>query len=370
LSPDTAPHPPAAAPGRATAARYAVLGHPVAHSRSPAIHAAFAAATGQALDYGRLDCPPGGFAAAVQAFAAGGAAGCNVTVPFKFEAAALVRAAGGRLSDRARLADAANTLRFDGPKPADWLADNTDGIGLVADLRHNAGLDLRGLRVLLVGAGGAAAGVLGPLLQAGPRELVLVNRTADRAAALAARHAAVAAAHGVTLTTPPLARAGTGFDLVVNASASSLQGAASPVDAAVLRPGGWAVDLMYGGAARPFLDWAVAHGAQPRDGLGMLVEQAAEAFAIWRGVRPQTAAVLASMRAEVDAAPAPAQPQAVVAGAVRGEGSAAPPTLSGAAPDAAARAAGGATAGAASGAISGTAPGSAPGATADAGAAR
>jgi shikimate dehydrogenase len=293
-------------PGRPGPARYAVLGHPVAHSRSPAIHAAFAAASGQALAYGRMDCPPDGFASAVQAFAASGAAGCNVTVPFKFEAAALVRAAGGRLSERARLADAVNTLRFDGLAPAQWVADNTDGVGLIEDLRRHAGLDLAGLRVLLVGAGGAAAGVLGPLLGCAPGELVLVNRSTGRAETLAARHAALAADQSVALRVRPLDDPGAGYDLVINASASSLHGAASPVPASVLRPGAWALDLMYGAAARPFLAWAAARGAHTRDGLGMLVEQAAEAFALWRGLRPQTAALLARLRDEVDAASTPA----------------------------------------------------------------
>jgi shikimate dehydrogenase len=275
--------------------RYAVLGHPVAHSQSPFIHAEFARQTGQRLDYGRIDCGPDGFLAAVRAFAAGGGRGCNITVPFKFEAPALA----AQVSERARLAGAANVLRFDA---AGWLADNTDGVGLVRDLVQGAGATLRGARVLLVGAGGAAAGVLGPLLAEGPAELVVANRTPERAQALVQSHAEVARDHGVALSASGLAGCGRHFDLVINSSASSLAGTGVPVAAEVLAPGTLAVDLMYGPKAEPFLQWARAHGAQARDGLGMLVEQAAEAFWLWRGVRPETAPVLAALRARLAAA--------------------------------------------------------------------
>ncbi|MBQ0957870.1 shikimate dehydrogenase [Ideonella sp. 4Y11] len=272
--------------------RYAVVGHPVEHSRSPAIHAAFAAQTGDEIIYERLLAPLDGFADTVRRFAAEGARGCNVTVPFKFEALALAT----RATPRATLAGAANTLRFDADG---WLADNTDGIGLLRDIEQGAGRPLAGQRVLLVGAGGAGAGVLGPLLEARPAQVVLANRTLQRAEALVKRHAALAQAQGVTLSASGLEAPGQAFDLVINASASSLGGAAAPVPAATLRPGALAVDLMYGAAARPFLDWALAHGAEGRDGLGMLVEQAAEAFALWRGCRPDTAPVLAALRASL-----------------------------------------------------------------------
>jgi shikimate dehydrogenase len=281
--------------------RYAVLGHPVAHSRSPAIHARFAAQTGQMLDYGRVLCPLDGFAASVGAFAAAGARGCNVTVPFKFEALQLVLQSAGRASARAQRAGAANVLGFDGPDPARWWADNSDGIGLVRDIQLHAGRPLAGTQVLLVGAGGAAAGVLGPLIEAGVAELVLANRTAARAETLVASHAELAAGHGTKVIAAPLAEPGRGFDVVINASSSSLAGAAVPVPGAVLRPGTLAVDLMYGAAAAPFMAWAHQHGATARDGLGMLVEQAAEAFYLWRGVMPATAPVLAALRAEVGA---------------------------------------------------------------------
>jgi shikimate dehydrogenase len=274
--------------------RYAVLGNPVAHSQSPFIHAEFARQTGEPVVYDRVLCPLDGFADAVRAFAAGGARGCNVTVPFKFEAGALA----AHCSPRAALAGAANVLRFDADG---WHADNTDGIGLVRDIESGAGVPLAGKRVLLVGAGGAAAGVLGPLIEAGPSEVAVVNRSADKALALAERHAPLARRHGVRLVAGGLGDAEGRFEVVINASASSLQGAGSPVPASVLAPGALAVDLMYGAAAQGFMDWARDAGAVPRDGLGMLVEQAAEAFFFWRGVRPDTAPVLRALRERLEA---------------------------------------------------------------------
>ncbi|HOW48292.1 MAG TPA: shikimate dehydrogenase [Rubrivivax sp.] len=278
----------------ATLDHYAVLGNPVAHSQSPFIHAEFARATGQAMDYTRVLCALDGFAQAVRGFADAGGKGCNVTVPFKFQALELA----DRATPRARLAQAANVLRFDADG---WLADNTDGIGLVHDLQANAGCVLAGRRVLLIGAGGAAAGVLSPLIEAAPAELRVVNRAPDKAAALAQRHAALAREHGVALSAGGLDEAGAGHDLVLNASASSLAGAGVPVPATVLKAGALAVDLMYGAPARPFMLWAAAHGAVGRDGLGMLVEQAADAFLLWRGIRPATAGVLQRLRARLDA---------------------------------------------------------------------
>jgi shikimate dehydrogenase len=223
----------------------------------------------------------------------GPAQGCNVTVPFKFEAFALAP----RHTPRAALAQACNTLRFDSGSEG-WLGDNTDGAGLVADIEHNAGVSLRGRRLLLIGAGGAAAGVLGPLLATQPAELVVANRTLEKARALVARHAAVAA-QCTTLHAATLADCGERYDVVVNGSASSLAGAVAPVAAHVLGRGALAVDMMYGPSAQGFLAWAAAHDAQGRDGLGMLVEQAAEAFLLWRGVRPDTAPVLSALRARL-----------------------------------------------------------------------
>jgi shikimate dehydrogenase len=267
--------------------RYVVAGNPVEHSQSPFIHAEFARQTGQAMEYGRVLWPVDGFSQALRDLVASGAKGCNITVPFKFDA----WREGRRLTPRAALAQAANVLRFD---PEGWLADNTDGAGLVNDIQRNAGVPLAGKRVLLIGAGGGAAGVLGPLLAAGAQEIVVANRTLAKAQALVERHASVAG--NCALRALGLADCGKAFDVVINASASSLQGAAIPVPPTVLKPGALALDMMYGQAAQPFLDWAAAHGAKGRDGLGMLVEQAAQAFELWRGVQPDTAPVLAALR--------------------------------------------------------------------------
>ena len=275
---------------------YCVMGHPVEHSRSPWIHARFAELTGQRLAYERRLVPLDGFAQALTDFAASGGRGCNVTVPFKLQAAQQAT----QCSERVQLAGAANTLSFvDGA----IVADNTDGLGLVADITRNAGFELAERDVLLVGAGGAAAGALGPLLAAGPRRVVVANRTLARAQALVQSHVHLAMLQKtelLALATQALEADLTpngAFDIVINASASSLAGDAVPVPASVLRAGSLAYDMMYGPAAQGFLDWASAQGAQARDGLGMLVEQAAEAFAIWRGVRPPGAQVLAELRA-------------------------------------------------------------------------
>ena len=270
--------------------KYCVLGNPVEHSKSPWIHARFAQLTGQHLQYVKRLIPLDGFAQAVRDFRAEGGRGCNVTVPFKFEAAPLAT----RLSQRAELAGACNTLRFDG---AEIFADNTDGVGLANDIMRNAGVELAGHDLLLIGAGGAAAGVLGPLIEARPRRIVVANRTQAKAGVLVDRHSALAAQHGVQLEAPELHEVCGSFDVVVNATSSSLSGAAVPVPADVLKRGALAYDMMYGPAAQGFLDWARQHAAVPRDGLGMLVEQAAEAFLIWRGVRPPAAQVLAELRA-------------------------------------------------------------------------
>ena len=267
--------------------RYVVAGNPVEHSQSPFIHAEFARQTGQVMEYGRLLWPLDGFEHSVRALADSGAKGCNITVPFKFEAARTAT----RLSARAALAQAANVLSFDAEG---WRGDNTDGVGLVHDIEHNAGVALRGQRVLLIGAGGAAAGVLGPVLQARPAEVVVANRTLEKAQTLVDRHRSVAAATRLRAST--LADCGEGFDVVINATASSLNGSAIPVGDRALRPGALALDMMYGPAAQGFLEWASRLGATGRDGLGMLVEQAGAAFELWRGVRPETQPVLAALR--------------------------------------------------------------------------
>ncbi|RYF01350.1 MAG: shikimate dehydrogenase [Comamonadaceae bacterium] len=277
------------------AAAYCVMGNPIAHSRSPWIHARYAQLTGESVAYERRLVPVDGFAAALHDFAAAGGRGCNVTVPFKLEAAERAT----ERSERVQLAGAANTLVF-GAEGA-VTADNTDGLGLVADITRNAQVQITGRDVLLVGAGGAAAGVLGPLLYERPRRVVVTNRTAARAEALVQSHAALATLQKVELIALDIHALEGDFDVIVNATATSLAGAGVPVPASVLRPGSLAYDMMYGPAAQGFLDWAAQHGAVPRDGLGMLVEQAAEAFALWRGVRPPAAQVLAELRAVIAA---------------------------------------------------------------------
>ncbi len=274
--------------------RLAVVGHPVSHSRSPQIHARFAAAAGHAVDYTRIEAPLDGFVATLRAFAEAGARGCNVTVPFKGEAFA----ACTRLSERARRAEAVNTISFESDG---WVGDNTDGAGLVRDIELNAGVPLRGKRVLVLGAGGAAAGALDPLLATRPAALVVANRTLAKAQALVERFAASAARQDVPLSAAALEAPGAGIDVLVNATAASLQAAVPPLPAGTLTPGALALDMMYGAAALPFLRWARAQGAVARDGLGMLVEQAAEAYFVWMGVRPGTFQLLTELRREVDA---------------------------------------------------------------------
>ena len=289
--------------GGAGEARYAVIGSPVSHSLSPRIHAAFARQLGHRLTYDAVEVPAGEVARRVDELRATGYRGLNVTIPHKFSAFEL----GDERTDRCALAGAANTLCLPAEGPV--LADNTDGAGLVNDLIANLGVELRGARVLMVGAGGAAQGVVGPLLDAGLAELVIANRTASRAGQLAERAAAYAGrrscatVRAVSLESLAAGAAGSpaaaGMDVVVNASASSLAGAAPDLHPAVLRPGGACYDMMYGAAARPFVDWGRAAGAGVAcDGLGMLVEQAAESFALWRGERPDAAKVLAELRRE------------------------------------------------------------------------
>ena len=268
--------------------RYCVIGNPIAHSKSPDIHALFAAATGQDIAYGRCLAPIDAFAATVHGLVAQGYRGANVTVPFKLEAAALAT----RMAPRALLAGAVNTLRFEG---RDIVGDNTDGAGLVADIVGNAGVALAGKRILLLGAGGAARGALLPLLGEAPAAIVVANRTRATADALAA-HFAGHVAHPGQVTACGFDAIDAAFDVVINATSASLSAAMPPVPAAAFRPGTLALDMMYGRAPTPFMAFAAQQGATTRDGLGMLVEQAAEAFALWRGVRPATAAVLEQMR--------------------------------------------------------------------------
>ena len=274
--------------------RYCVIGNPVGHSKSPTIHAAFALQTGEQVVYERCLAPRDGFAATVRQLVAAGYSGANVTLPFKLEAVALA----ATLSERARAAGAVNTLSF---TAGGIVGDNTDGAGLVNDILHNAGVAIAGRRVLLVGAGGAARGAILPLLQQGPRQLVIANRTAATAQALALAFAAPSAhspgAHGVPVEACTFAELDGRFDIVINATSASLAGDLPPLPPALFGAGTLALDMMYCADPTPFMRFAARHGASTRDGLGMLVEQAAEAFLVWRGVRPHTGALLAAMRA-------------------------------------------------------------------------
>jgi shikimate dehydrogenase len=277
--------------------RYGVIGHPIAHSKSPEIHAAFAAQTGQDIAYERILAPLDGFDATVRALVERGWRGANVTVPFKLEAASLAT----RLSARARAAGAVNTLAFE---DGTIVGDNTDGAGLVADIVRNAGRPLAGKRVLLLGAGGAARGVVLPILDEGPAAIVIANRTRATADALVAAFAAQGAGRVSACGFEDVGRGRDGgveggFDIVVNATSASLHAAMPPVPAAAFCRGALALDMMYGRLPSPFMDFAARHGADVRDGLGMLVEQAAEAFAVWRGVRPDTKAILERMRSQL-----------------------------------------------------------------------
>jgi shikimate dehydrogenase len=266
---------------------YAVFGNPIAHSKSPLIHAAFASQTGQDLVYSALLAPLDGFRAAVSAFRAAGGCGANVTVPFKEQAYALAT----RHTPRAQAAGAVNTLKFE----ADGLlGDNTDGAGLVRDLVANLGFSIAGKRILLMGAGGAARGVILPLLEQQPASVFVVNRTADKAIALIQSFGDQRNLSGGGYTALS-GTCGGAFDLVINATAASLAGDLPPLPEDVFAPNALAYDMMYG-KDTPFLAFARMHGARTADGLGMLVEQAAEAFYVWRGVRPDTASVMQMLR--------------------------------------------------------------------------
>ena len=268
--------------------RYAVIGNPVAHSRSPWIHARFAEQTGENIEYGALLSPLDAFAATVESFRASGGRGANVTLPFKEEAFAL----SNTLSARAQAAGAVNTLLF---STAEIRGDNTDGCGLTRDLVFNLGFQVAGRRVLLLGAGGAARGVLLPLLEEGPVAITIANRTLDRARELAGRLAD--AQHGAVKACGYGDLRGERFDLVINATSAGLSDAPLPLPPRLYTAGSLAYDMVYG-RETDFLRMARADGAgRTSDGLGMLVEQAAESFFLWRGVRPATATVLSALRA-------------------------------------------------------------------------
>ena len=266
--------------------RYAVMGCPIAHSKSPFIHHRFAAETGEPVAYDALHVEPDGFREAVERFRAEGGRGLNVTIPFKEEAFALA----SRRTRRAKRAGAINTLWFEGTRVC---GDNTDGVGLVRDLTRNLGVGLEARTVLVLGAGGAARGVIGPLLDELPRRLVIANRTLSRAVELARRFAEQGPVSAAGLD----ALAGETFDVVVNATAASLAGDLPPLPPGTLRAGGIAYDTAYAAQPTPFVRWGAAQGAAvATDGLGMLVEQAAESFRLWRGREPRTGPVIDALR--------------------------------------------------------------------------
>ena len=268
--------------------QYAVMGHPVKHSKSPAIHAAFARQTEQQMEYSAIDVEPGGFEQAVNDFFQQGGKGLNITVPFKQEAWQMTE----ECSEDARLAGAVNTLLYN--NMGSLLGYNTDGSGLVQDILQNHGGRLSGRRILVLGAGGASRGILLPLLQENPGTLTIANRTRARAQELAE----LFSPHGSQVTGCGFEElAGQQFDWVINATSASLQGKLPDLPDDLLAPQAWCYDLMYGNEETVFCRWAREAGAEKvMDGLGMLVEQAAESFYLWRNVRPDTAPVIAELR--------------------------------------------------------------------------
>lgn len=262
--------------------KYAVIGNPIKHSKSPLIHAEFAKQTGQDISYEAILAPPDGFVETVKRLIAEGYKGANVTVPFKFEAYDLCDV----LTERAQHAGAVNTLIFTFNH---IKGDNTDGAGLIRDIASNFGIALQGARILILGAGGAAQGVFQPILAQQPATLVVANRTLDKAQKMASQHA-----NKVTACTFEDLK-NQSFDLIINATSTGLTDTALPIPDTIFAKDCLAYDMMYG-RETPFMAQARAAGAQVADGLGMLVEQAAEAFYLWRGVRPQTVPVIAQLR--------------------------------------------------------------------------
>ena len=265
---------------------YAVIGNPVGHSKSPWIHAEFARQTGQGMQYEAILAPVDAFAATVEIFQQRGGKGLNVTVPFKLEACHI----SSRLTDRADAAQAVNTLLF---SAAGISGDNTDGAGLIRDIMTNLEFSLKAKHILLMGAGGAARGVVLPLLENEPRVLAIANRTKQKAHELQQQFSR----YGNIISGDYDDIRGEKFDLIINATSASLYGKLPPLPPRLFAAGSMAYDIMYGGGHTPFLQFAVQQGAAHlADGLGMLVEQAAESFFLWRGVRPKTEPVIEKLR--------------------------------------------------------------------------
>jgi shikimate dehydrogenase len=270
--------------------RYAVIGNPVEHSLSPAIHAEFARATGQDVAYGKILAPLDGFETAASEFFKDGGKGLNITLPFKRAAWDFVNSHAGHALD----AEAVNTIKSEASR---LVGHNTDGPGLVADLERNLRFPIQGKRVLLMGAGGATWGVVHPILDRKPARIVVANRTLEKANELIAHFQKDAHDVGGLSAKPYDQLAGSQFDIVINATSAGLKNEMPPLPAEVFAPGALAYDMVYG-KETPFLKFAASHGARPADGLGMLVEQAAESFFIWRGVRPETKPVIDLLRRE------------------------------------------------------------------------
>lgn len=271
--------------------KYAVFGNPIDHSKSPDIHRQFAEQTGQAMSYEKQLVDPQGFEAAADAFFAGGGKGLNITVPFKQDAYSYV----ARTSPRARRAGAVNTLSLEADGTI--LGDTTDGVGLVSDIKHNLGWQIRHKKVLILGAGGAVRGVLQPLLEEQPQHIIIANRTVDKALQLAKGFAEFGYLLGCGFDMLDEQQ----FDVIINGTSASLQGELPPLPECLINADGSTVcyDMLYGAEPTPFMQWAAERGAKVSDGLGMLVGQAAESFALWRGVRPETAPVIRSLRAKL-----------------------------------------------------------------------
>ncbi|WP_372965896.1 shikimate dehydrogenase [Marinobacter sp.] len=268
---------------------YAVVGNPISHSKSPRIHSLFARQTGGPIEYTAIQAPLEDFAGTVKHFFEGGGKGLNVTVPFKEQAWTLAE----HRTPRAEMAGAANTLYLD--QDNDLVADNTDGVGIVRDLHDNQKVPLKGARILVLGAGGAVRGVLGPLLAEQPAALTIANRTVAKAEALVRLFAH--SAENIALSACGFDQPAQPYDVIINGTSASLQGDLPPISANVIGPDTVVYDMMYSLQTTTFNQWAKDNGAQRvYDGLGMLVEQAAEAFYVWRGVRPETAPVIDELR--------------------------------------------------------------------------
>ena len=268
--------------------KYAVFGNPIAHSKSPDIHRQFAEQTGQDLSYSKQLVAEDGFEVAANEFFASGGKGLNITVPFKQDAYAYV----ARTTPRARRAGAVNTLSLQADGTI--LGDTTDGVGLVSDIVNNLGWEIRHKRVLVLGAGGAVRGVLEPLLEQQPQHIVIANRTVDKALQLSKGFAEFGYLLGCGFDMLGEQQ----FDLIINGTSAGLQGELPPLPDSLIDANGTTAcyDMLYGAEPTPFIQWAAQRGAQVSDGLGMLVGQAAESFALWRGVRPETAPVIANLR--------------------------------------------------------------------------